>query len=415
MENYNILKHNDGSEKLAAKMWTKGVPVDSASFDQIRKTAAMPFVHKWVAAMPDVHVGVGSTIGTVIPTKGAIIPAAVGVDIGCGMIARKTNITASELPDSLTSLRLAIEEAVPHGRTSNGGIGDKGSWTGRDLHKIPSLVKEVDIFKHPDFEFLKTEHPKIMSKAFPEHQIGTLGGGNHFIEVCLDENDDVWIMLHSGSRGIGNKIGRHFIGLAKKEMERFFVHLPDKDLSYLPEGTQYFDDYVKAVGWAQEYARINREIMMALVIEQITKHIRPFAIDLDNAVNCHHNYVERENHYGENVWVTRKGAVRARMGDLGIIPGSMGAKSFIVEGLGNPDSFHSCSHGAGRVMSRTEAKKRITLEQHKEAVEGVESRIDESILDESPAAYKSIDDVMEAQKDLVRIRYTLKQVLCVKG
>jgi tRNA-splicing ligase RtcB len=259
------------------------------------------------------------------------------------------------------------------------------------------------------------KHPALRKANHLAH-LATLGTGNHFIEVCLDEEDSVWLMLHSGSRGIGNKIGTYFIELAKEDMRRHFINLPDADLAYLPEGTKHFDDYVQGVSWAQEYAMTNRRLMMANVIAALRAlpGLPPFTAGIV-AVNCHHNYVEREHHYGKNVFVTRKGAVRARKGDLGVIPGSMGTRSYIVRGLGNPESFDSCSHGAGRSMSRGEARRRFTVADHIEATEGIECRKDEGVIDETPAAYKSIDAVMEAQRDLVEVIHTLHQVVCVKG
>ena len=391
------------------KGWVEGVYIDDNTLEQAYKLAAMPFIHKHVALMPDAHVGIGATVGSVIATKGAIIPAAVGVDLGCGMVAQQTSLKASDLPDNLHELRCDIEEAVPHGRSDNGGKNDKGGW----LDNIPQEALEEWKILNPRYQAILEKHPKAASYN-NINQLGTLGTGNHFVEICLDENQKVWIMLHSGSRGLGNKIGMYFIELAKKEMERWMINLPDKDLAYLPEGTTYFHDYMEAVELAQDFARVNREIMLYRVKQVLLKHFPSFTITQE-AVNCHHNYVSRENHSGTNVLITRKGAVRARKGDLGIIPGSMGAKSFIVRGLGNEESFCSCSHGAGRVMSRTEAKKLITLDDHVKATAGVECRKDEGVIDESPAAYKDIDAVMEAQKDLVEIVHTLKQVLCVKG
>ena len=391
------------------KMWTRGVPVDEGAKEQLRKTAQMPFIHKWLAVMPDVHKGMGSTVGSVIPTKGAIIPAAVGVDIGCGMMAARTSMTASDLPDSLHDLRLAIEQAVPHGRSVGRNKRDRGSWG-----EVPDGTARAWKGLETGFAKLTAKYPKLEQSNHVVH-LGTLGTGNHFIEVCLDQEDRVWFMLHSGSRGVGNAIGRTFIELAKDDMRRWYVNLPDQDLAYFPEGTEHFDDYVMAVEWAQDFALVNRRVMMANIVAAARSALAmPFDAELE-AVNCHHNYVTRENHFGENVLVTRKGAVRARKGDLGIIPGSMGARSYIVRGLGNAESFHSCSHGAGRVMSRTEAKKRVTLEEHIEATKDVECRKDESVIDETPAAYKPIDAVMEAQKDLVEIVHTLRQVVCVKG
>ena len=391
------------------KSWTRGVPFDDNAKQQLRNIAQLPFIHRWIAAMPDVHLGKGATVGSVIPTIGAIIPAAVGVDIGCGMIAIRSELDAAELPDNLYGLRSAIEAAVPHGRTDNGGRNDRGAW-----QQPPDEVATAWQTLTDGFEQIIEKHPHI-AKATHINHLGTLGTGNHFIEVCLNEADQVWFMLHSGSRGIGNRIGSYFIRLAKKEMERWFIRLPDKDLAYLPEGSEYFDDYTFALNWAQEFARLNRILMMERVIEAARTVLgRRFAVSLE-AVNCHHNYVASESHYGKNVWVTRKGAVRARQGDLGIIPGSMGARSYIVRGRGDLESFTSCSHGAGRVMSRGEAKKKVTLEQHIAATQAVECRKDNDVIDETPAAYKPIDAVMEAQANLVDIVHTLRQVVCVKG
>ncbi len=392
------------------KSWTRGVPFDPKAREQLLKTASLPFIHKHVAAMPDVHVGIGATVGSVVATHRAVIPAAVGVDIGCGMMAVETSLTASDLPDDLAPLRSAIEAAVPHGRTDNGGRNDRGAWANPRAD-----IAEAWAGLAPRFEAICDKHPQVKRAATIGH-LGTLGTGNHFIELCLDERDHVWIMLHSGSRGVGNRIGTHFIDLAKSEMKRWFINVPDVDLAYLAEGSDYFDDYVKAVSWAQDFARTNRELMMAGVLAALRGSglLREFVGQVQ-AVNCHHNYVAREKHFGENVIVTRKGAVRAREGDMGIIPGSMGARSFIVRGKGNPESFHSCSHGAGRVLSRTEAKRRFTVADHAAATEGIECRKDAEVIDETPAAYKPIDDVMRAQADLVEIVHTLRQVVCVKG
>ncbi len=400
--------HVDGGVPI--KSWTRGVPFEDEAKAQLRRIAALPFIHKWVAAMPDVHLGMGATVGSVIPTLKAIIPAAVGVDIGCGMIASKTTLVAGQLPDDLAPLRAAIERAVPHGRTSNGGPGDRGAW-----HDVPAAQASAWAELEPGYRAIVAGHPKLDRGNHVNH-LGTLGTGNHFIEVCLDEAGAVWVMLHSGSRGVGNRIGSYFIELAKREMERWFVHLPDADLAYLPEGSQHFVSYVQAVSWAQQYARTNRDLMMKATLAALAGSglLPPFAADVV-AVNCHHNYVARERHYGADVFVTRKGAVRAGRGELGIIPGSMGAKSYIVSGKGNPESFESCSHGAGRAMSRNEAKRRFTVADHAAATAGIECRKDEDVIDETPAAYKSIDHVMEAQRDLVEVVATLRQVLCVKG
>ena len=396
------------NETGPVKAWTNGVSFDDNARVQVNNVAGMPFIHSHVAIMPDVHWGMGATIGSVIPTKGAIIPAAVGVDIGCGMCAVQTSLTAALLPDNLYGVRSKIEWAVPHGRTKDGGKGDRGAWT----NPPGSVLQAWDTLRE-EFDLLCEKHP-ILAKTNNFKHLGTLGTGNHFIEVCLDESDNVWVMLHSGSRVVGNKIGSHFIQLAKKDMERHFIHLPDKDLSYLVEGSEHFDDYVEAVGWAQGFAAKNREVMLAKVLQAMHECLPPFKEKI-MAVNCHHNYIAKENHFKSNVWVTRKGALRARAGDLGIIPGSMGARSYIVRGKGNPQSFNSCSHGAGRVLGRKEAERTITMEQHVKDLEGVECKKDKSVLDETPRAYKDIDAVMAAQSDLVEVVHTLKQVICVKG
>jgi tRNA-splicing ligase RtcB len=402
--NYQVLQAGQGKP---VKLWAQGVPVDDAAKKQLLNIAQMPFVFKHIAVMPDVHFGLGSTIGSVIPTLGAIIPAAVGVDIGCGMMAAKTTLTASDLPDNLHGWRSAIERAVPHGLTFKNR--DKGSWENPAANVDRQWAALL-----PEFEVLCEKHPCLKNTNNHKH-LGTLGTGNHFIEVCLDESQQVWFMLHSGSRGVGNRIGMHFIELARKDMEKFYIQLPDRDLAYFPEGTEHFDDYVQAVSWAQDFARRNRELMMQNLVAAVQAICpKPFTADVE-AVNCHHNYVQREHHFGHNVLVTRKGAVAAWPGQMGIIPGSMGAKSFIVRGKGQAESFCSCSHGAGRAMSRTEAKKRYGVADQIAATEGVECRKDADVIDEIPMAYKDIDAVMAAQTDLVEIVHTLKQVVCVKG
>lgn len=390
------------------KAWIDGVPLEDEAKKQLLNVAKMPFIFKHVAVMPDVHWGMGATVGSVIPTKGAIIPAAVGVDIGCGMMAVQTTLDASQLPDNLHAIRTAIEAAVPHGRTDNGGANDRGAW-----HDIQARSADAWMGLKSGYDQIIAKQPKLDHGNLVNH-LCTLGTGNHFIELCLDESNKVWVMLHSGSRGVGNRIGMHFISLAKEDMKRWYINIPDVDLAYIPEGSERFEEYVFAVGWAQEFARINRQLMMEAIIEAVGPHLPPFALT-EYRVNCHHNYIAKESHYGHNVWVTRKGAVRAREGDFGIIPGSMGARSFIVRGKGNNDSFHSCSHGAGRKMSRTQAKATFTIEDHIKATEGVECRKDVDVIDETPAAYKDIDAVMSAQSDLVEIVHTLKQIVCVKG
>lgn len=378
--------------------------IDHGAMQQLSNIAQLPFIHSHVAAMPDVHVGIGATVGSVIPTKSAIIPAAVGVDIGCGMNALRLTLKAGQLPDNLKAVRSAIESVVP---------------VGFDMHKKQaarnSTLKALD----HGLDRIVGKHPGIMKmqKNFQHtwaRQLGTLGGGNHFIELCLDENQDVWVMLHSGSRGIGNVIGRYFIAMAKKDMQKHVHNLPDKDLAYFREGTEHFDDYVEAVHWAQDYALTNRREMMRLILEALVQYLPPFKASKE-AINCHHNYVSIETHFGEQVFITRKGAIRAGEGELGIIPGSMGARSYIVRGKGDPQSFSSCAHGAGRRMSRGAAKRNFNSDDIRQQTAGVECRKDRGILDEIPGAYKDIDTVMENQSDLVEVVHTLKQVVCVKG
>ncbi|MBP0595105.1 RtcB family protein [Paraburkholderia sp. LEh10] len=402
---YQLMEVANGK---TVKMWAQGVAIEEAARRQLRNTARMPFVFRHVAAMPDAHVGKGSTIGSVIPTQGAIIPAAVGVDIGCGMMAVRTTLKAEDLPDSLSGVRSAIERAVPHGG-ERGRRRDPGAWS-----HPPPAVDDAWKLLAPGFQRIVDKYPSLARTNNRTH-VGTLGTGNHFIEVCLDEEHGVWFMLHSGSRGVGNAIGSLFITLAQTDMRQHLANLPDKDLAYFKEGSRHFDDYVEAVGWAQRYARCNREVMMNAVIDAVRAAIhKPFTID-EHAVNCHHNYVQKERHFGADVFVTRKGALSARAGEFGIIPGSMGAKSFIVRGLGNEESFCSCSHGAGRAMSRKEAKRRFTVEDQISATLHVECRKDAAVVDEIPMAYKDIDAVMAAQRSLVEVIHTLRQVVCVKG
>ncbi len=407
-ENHYDERHPEGGAPI--KSWTRGVPVDISAWKQLEHTATLPFIFQHVAAMPDVHFGIGATVGSVIATKGAIVPAAVGVDIGCGMMAVQTSLTASDLPSSLAQLRTAVEKAVPHGRSDNGGQRDQGAWG-----DVPESIDNAWGDLAERFTVLTEKEPRL-GRTNNRNHLGTLGGGNHFVEVCVDEAQSVWVMLHSGSRGVGNAIGSLFIEKAKNEMRKHDRKLKDDNLAWLDAGTVDYDDYVFALSWAQDFAKANRAVMMKATINALQKQkgIPKFTTD-KLVVNCHHNYVAQESHFGEEVLVTRKGAVRAGYGDYGIIPGSMGAKSFIVKGKGNADSFCSCSHGAGRTMSRTEAKKQITLAEHKKATEGVECRKDKDVIDESPRAYKDIDAVMAAQSDLVEIVHTLKQVMCVKG
>lgn len=405
MVGYEVIETGD----TVIKAWTKGVPVDDAARQQLQNIARLPFIHRHVAAMPDVHYGRGATVGSVIATRGAIVPAAVGVDIGCGMMAVRTDLPSHRLPDNLSKIRSAIERTVPHG-----GLGLKGGWN----RGIPARVGNKYAASGLDSRLKEIEdrHPSIRGANSAVH-MATLGGGNHFVEVCIDEADLVWVMLHSGSRGVGNRIGTYFIEAARRHIEKKVIGhaLPDRDLAYFVEGEdRMFDDYMNAVLWAQDFAALNRELMMERTLDAMRGQFPKFKTE-KKAVNCHHNYVAQETHFGEKVWVTRKGAVRAGVDDLGIIPGSMGARSFIVRGRGNAESFQSCSHGAGRAMSRGEAKKRFTVHDHKAATAGVECRKDTGVLDETPGAYKDIDAVMAAQSDLVDIVHTLKQVVCVKG
>jgi tRNA-splicing ligase RtcB len=393
---------NRQSQKVPVKIWTEDV--DHQSLNQLANIASLPFIHKHVAAMPDVHLGKGATVGSVIATKNAIIPAAVGVDIGCGMNAVQLSLSAKDLPDDLFKIRSEIEARIPLGA---GGAHDRSGMNDRHykgaLQRMPKSV-DVVIDKFGGFKMLTTAM----------QQMGTLGSGNHFIELCLDENDQVWVMLHSGSRGIGNKIGGYYIEKAKEYCAQHFIRLSDPDLAYFVSGTSLFDDYWEALHWTQNYALENRRLMMETVLSVLRKHLKAFNITNEGA-NCHHNYATIENHYGQNVYVTRKGAIRAREGDIGIIPGSMGTRSYIVRGKGNSESFCSCSHGAGRRLSRGAAKRQFTIADLEEQTKGIECRKDAGVLDEIPKAYKPIDEVMANQSDLVEILHELRQVLNIKG
>jgi len=397
--NYDVIDAGGGK---FIKAWKRGVLFDDKTIEQLKATAHLPFVFKWVAAMPDAHWGLGSTVGSVIPTQGAICPAAVGVDIGCGMFAVQTTAAKSDL--DFAQARKSIERVVPHGRTHRGGRGDRGAWG-----NVPAPVQDIwDAEFEAAYEDICARDPHARAMNTTNH-LGTLGTGNHFIELAEDEAGKVWVVIHSGSRGLGNKIGGYFTERAHELCARWFIHLPNKDLAYLPKDTDEFKSYWRAVDFAQKFAWQNRLVMMESILK---------AVGLERTgeqVHSHHNYVAWENHFGQNVMVTRKGAVRARAGDMGIIPGSMGARTYIVEGLGSEDSFCSCSHGAGRAMSRGEAIRRFTLADHAHATEGVECLKDESVLDETPGAYKDIETVMAAQTDLVRPVHVLKQFVCVKG
>jgi tRNA-splicing ligase RtcB len=388
--------------RVPVKVYTEDI--EPQARQQLVNVSQLPVVHHHVAAMPDVHLGIGATVGSVIPTLRAVIPAAVGVDIGCGMMAARLSLTGNDFSEKkLNSIFNQINRDVPVGFDQHGER-DVRAHAAKRFEKGLKAILE----KHSGIR------KRVGKRSGWAHQMGSLGGGNHFIELCLDESNQAWAMLHSGSRGIGNAIGTYFIALAKKDAEKSQLHLPDRDLAYFPEGAAHFADYVEAVGWAQDYARANRAEMMELVLDALRRHLPAFEV-IGAAVNCHHNYVERERHFGEDVWLTRKGAIRAREGELGIIPGSMGTRSYIVRGRGNPESFHSCAHGAGRRMSRNQAKKDFSVPDLIRQTQGVLCRKDHGVLDEIPGAYKSIDEVMANQSDLVDIVHTLKQVLCVKG
>jgi len=381
---------------VPVKVWSQDV--EAEALKQLENTARLPFVFKHVAAMPDVHVGRGATIGSVIATKGAVIPAAVGVDIGCGMMAVKTNLIAAQVAEKIAEIRHSIERSIPVGFNANKSLSQEvQNWTGW----VDGWIVEA--------------HPvAVIQKSAA--QLGSLGGGNHFIEICLDKENNVWIMLHSGSRNIGKVLAEKHIDKAKGLMKQMFIGLPDRDLAYFAQGTPEFNAYTSDVRWAQSYAMFNRQEMMRRILKDLGFMFNGgMPIEPVFSVNCHHNYLEWEHHYGENVIVTRKGAVRAREGDMGIIPGSMGTRSYIVRGRGNPESFNSCSHGAGRRMSRTKARATFTVEDLAKQTEGVECRKDIGIVDEIPGAYKDIDVVMANQTDLVEIVAELKQICCIKG
>jgi tRNA-splicing ligase RtcB len=399
----------DGGKPI--KAWVDHVPpIEEAALQQLRNVASMPFIHKHVAVMPDVHHGKGATVGSVIATKGAVIPAACGVDLGCGCTAVQLSLKASQLPDNLFAIRSAIEAAVPHGRTNNGGAGDAGAWS-----DIPKEVEQAWAGMLPDFQRIVAKHPKV-EKCNNFSHLGTLGSGNHFFSLATDQNQNVWLMLHSGSRGLGNRIGSHFIELAKQDMKKWFINVPDQDLAYLVQGTDHFNDYCEAVRFAQNYASMNREIMMHRGLAALKQSLPGIEFKTDlQVVSCHHNYISWERHFGDDVIVTRKGALSAKEGEISLIPASMGRTSYIVHGKGNRESFHSCSHGAGRLMSRTEAKKRFTLEDHIKATEGVECRKDADVIDETPACYKDIEQVIASQSDLIEVMFGLKEILVIKG
>jgi tRNA-splicing ligase RtcB (3'-phosphate/5'-hydroxy nucleic acid ligase) len=442
--NYEVV--SEPSSPVEVRVWKKGVEVERTAREQLLRIARVDphIIPAPVAVMPDVHAGIGCTVGLVLPTVRAIIPASVGVDIGCGMVAMETSLTANDLPSSLAELRLGIELRVPHGRTHGGkSAADAGGWRGN----VPTSIQQVwKDHLASDFEELCRRY-RVLENTNHLNHLGTLGTGNHFIEICLDDQQPVphvWVMLHSGSRGVGNRIGTIFIELAKKDVGAQLSRLPDEDLAYLREGTAQFNDYIFAVEWAQRFAWWNRQVMLDAVVETMREYIAAPFTTTKTAVNCHHNYVEKtqivipSHHVSMNsdgcsadsgvqchtqhddgetqeVWLTRKGATSARLGELAVIPGSMGARSYIVRGKGSEASYCSCSHGAGRRYSRGEARRRFTVADHEVATSGIECRKDGSVLDETPAAYKDIDSVIEAQRDLVEVVAVLRQVLCVKG
>lgn len=380
---------NTGSGLI--KSWTDYVEIDESAEKQLRNLASLPFIFKHIAVMPDVHAGKGATIGTVIPTVGKIIPSAVGVDIGCGMMAVKLPLQIDQFID-LPKLRHSIERSIP--------VGDES-------HKQPlEYLKRANLMRS-DVDY----------KAWL--QFGTLGGGNHFIEISKDQNNLAWVIVHTGSRGVGHYLATKHINIAKNIIIKKNISLPDPDLAYFEEDTQEFENYVKDLNWAQEYASHNRQAIMELILKDISFHIYHENKNLlktsDLIINCHHNYSQKEKHFGKDIWVSRKGAVSARKGEYGIIPGSMGDKTFIVRGKGNIDSFYSCAHGAGRKMSRAQAKKIFNIQDLKEQTKNIECRKDLRVIDEIPAAYKDIDQVMKSQEDLVDVVYTLNQIICVKG
>jgi tRNA-splicing ligase RtcB len=413
MNKDNYIVYQEGKGK-PIKAWVRGVPLEDNTLKQLYNIATMPYVYKYVAVMADAHAGKGSCVGTVIPCYGAISPATIGVDIGCGMVAQKTNLKVSDIPEGITRLQLyhRLICAVPNGRTDNGGPGDRGAWG-----NVPEIVqKEWDDNLVLNYCDILREHPEVISKnkVAAVHQLGTLGTGNHFCEVSVDEEDYIWVVIHSGSRGAGARIGSVFTDIAKELMDKYFIELPDPDLAYLPEDSKEFKDYIHAVEWAQDYAQTSRRIMLSNALSAMHNQVGEFGL-IGNTIDCKHNYVALENHFSKNVWVVRKGAIRARENDFGIIPGSMGDKSYIVQGKGNLDSLTSCSHGAGRKMSRTQARATFSTNDHEKATEGVTCLKDETVLDETPGSYKNIQDVMEAQKDLVEILHVVKAIICIKG
>jgi len=381
--------------------WLDPSTIEPQALEQLHNIADMPFIHRHVAVMPDCHLGKGATVGSVIATKGAIIPAAVGVDIGCGMIAVKTKFFAKDLPESLEETRKGIERRIPLGAGASN-----------------SSIKDTAIIRVQSLDVRKEEYYDDASRKWRE-ALGTLGSGNHFIEISLDENDQVWVVLHSGSRGIGNQLAQRHIKIAQQLMDDFCISLKDKDLSYIPERAPEFNAYIRDLMWAQDFARLNRDEMMDRVMTELSfiffkENGHQGEIETER-INCHHNFTQQENHMGSNVWLTRKGAIQMKQGQLGVIPGSMGTRSYIVSGLENPLAFHSAPHGAGRKYSRSAAKKLFTMDDLEKAMTGIEFNHKDAFIDEIPGAYKDIDEVIENSKDLVEIKHTLRQLVNVKG
>ena len=386
-------------ETINSKLLSWASILDAPTREQAEKTSLLPFIYPHLALMPDAHLGIGATVGSVIPTLHAVIPAAVGVDIGCGMIAVRTQYSVEDLPKDRRRLREDIERAVP----LSAGHNNRNVLASAE----PRVAELRKLAANAGFD------PARYTKKW-HLQLGSLGSGNHFIEVCADETGAVWLFLHSGSRGIGNSIAQHHIGVARQMVAKKQIRLPHPDLAYLEEGTPQFDQYIRELRWAQHFALLNREEMMDRVSSQFGKWAGGPVRERER-INCHHNFTRQETHYGKSVWVSRKGAIKAEHGDPGLIPGSMGTASYVVEGRGNPVSLNSSPHGAGREYSRTAARKAFTLAELKRAMHGIEFRAAEALIDEIPAAYKPIDIVMRDAADLVRIRHTLRQLINVKG
>ncbi|GAA4138045.1 RtcB family protein [Leifsonia shinshuensis] len=389
-------------ERISNRLLNWASLLEDSTRDQAVTTSRMPFIHPHVALMPDAHLGLGATVGSVIPTLGAVMPAAVGVDIGCGMIAVRTRFTRDDIASAqapLSVLREAIERAIP---LSAGGKNNRVVATAEP--RVAELTRMADEIGFDPSAYVKDW----------QRQLGSLGSGNHFIEVSLDETDTVWLFLHSGSRGVGNRIAGHHIEVAQALMDKWWIDLPDRDLAYLVDGTPEFDAYISELRWAQHFALLNREEMMDRVIRQTAEYLGQAVVEVER-INCHHNFTERERHFGKDVWVSRKGAISAREGQLGLIPGSMGTASYVVAGLGNPLALHSSPHGAGRQFSRSAARRTFTIDQLREAMTGIEFRDTDAFLDEIPQAYKPIDQVMTDAAELVEVRHTLCQLVNVKG